>query len=55
MKAKTKELIEQLTSYYEAHPIENFVKGSDERLQNFVVDDFSGLLVQLNKELQDES
>lgn len=43
MSAENQETIENMISYYRAHSIEKFVKG-DERLQNFVIDDFSKLL-----------
>lgn len=52
MGADTKEAIEQLISYYKAHSMEKFVKGDDERLQNFVIDDFTKLLALLEKELE---
>lgn len=51
MSDEAKEEIEQLISYYNAHSIEKFVKGDEERLQNFVIDDFTKLLALLEKEL----
>lgn len=51
MTNETKEAIEQMISYYRAHTVEKFVKG-EERLQNFVIDDFTKLLAMLEKELE---
>lgn len=51
MSDELKERIEQLISYYRAHSMEDFVKGDEERLQNFVIDDFKHLLKALEKEL----
>ena len=51
MPAATKEAITQLISYYNHHSIEQFVKGDDERLQNFVIEDFTKLLKLLEKEV----
>lgn len=51
MSAELKERIENLISYYRAHSMEAFVKGDEERLKNFVTDDFTHLLTALEKEL----
>lgn len=51
MSNEAKEEIEQLISYYRVHSIEKFVKGDEERLQNFVIDDFTKLLALLEKEI----
>lgn len=48
------EKIEQLVSYYHHHSIEKFVKGREERLQNFVIDDFTGLLSALEQWLENK-
>lgn len=52
MSNELKELIEQQISYYRQHSIQEFVHGSDQRLRNFVVDDYTKLLAELEKELQ---
>lgn len=52
MSDELKERVENLISYYRAHSMEKFVKGDEERLQNFVIDDFSHLLTALEKELE---
>lgn len=51
MSNELKERIEQLISYYNAHSMTDFVNGTEERLKNFVVDDFTHLLTALEKEL----
>jgi hypothetical protein len=52
MNPETKEAIDNMISYYRAHSIEKFVKGDEERLQNFVIEDFTKLLALLEKELE---
>lgn len=51
MSDELKEMTENLISYYHTHSMENFVKGKDERLQNFVIDDFTKLLTALEKDI----
>jgi hypothetical protein len=51
MSDELKERIEQLISYYNAHSMEAFIDGDDQRLKHFVTDDFSHLLTALEKEL----
>lgn len=51
MSNELKERIENLISYYEAHSMTDMVNGEDQRLKNFVTDDFSHLLKALGKEL----
>lgn len=51
MSNELKERIENLISYYDAHSMQEFVDGDDERLKHFVTDDFSHLLKALGKEL----
>lgn len=48
----TKEMIEDLISYYDNHRIENFVYGKEDRLRNFVIDDFTELLKILKQEME---
>lgn len=52
MSDELKERIENLASYYQHCSMEKMVKGKDERLQNFVIDDFTQLLKNLEKELE---
>ncbi len=51
MSQELKERIENLISYYEQHDMEKMVNGEDQRLRNFVTDDFKHLLAKLEKEL----
>lgn len=51
MSDELKERIEQLLSYYRAHSMVGFVNGEEQRLRNFVTDDFTHLLTALEKEL----
>jgi len=46
-----KEMIQETISYYDNHRMSDFVHGNDERLKNFLVDDFTKLLEALGKEL----
>lgn len=43
MSTETKETIQNLIYYYDHHSIEEFVKGEN-RLQSFVIEDFTKLL-----------
>lgn len=52
MSNELKEKISNLVSYYNYHSIDKFVNGNDERLKQFVVDDFTELLELLSKELE---
>lgn len=52
MSNELKERIENLISYYRQHSMTEFVHGDDERLKNFVTDDFTSLLKALEEELQ---
>ena len=51
MSNELKERIENLISYYKAHSMVKFANGDEERLKNFVTDDFSHLFTALEKEL----
>lgn len=51
MNDQLKERIENMISYYKAHSMVDFVNGDDQRLRNFVTDDFTELLEELEKEL----
>lgn len=52
MSDELKERIENLISYYRQHQMTEMVK-EEGRLRNFVTDDFSHLLKELEKELED--
>lgn len=54
MSDELKEKVEQLISYYDHHSMSDFVHGNDERLKNFVIDDFNGLLNDLSNELNEQ-
>jgi hypothetical protein len=51
MTNELKEQVEQLISYYNALSMVKMVNGNDDRLRNFVTDDFTHLLTALEKEL----
>ena len=51
MSQELKERIENLINYYNQHSMADMVNGSEERLKNFVIDDFTHLLAKLEKEL----
>ena len=51
MKQETKDEVERLISYYNQHSIDKFVNGDNERLRNFVVEDFERLLEVLEQEV----
>jgi hypothetical protein len=44
MDEKTKDAIQNLIYYYDHHGIEKIVRGDEERLKGFVIDDFTKLL-----------
>ena len=52
MSNELKEQIENLISYYKNQSMEDIVAGDDERLRNFIADDFTKLLTALEKELK---
>ena len=54
MSNELKELIEMRVSYYNHHSPEAMIKSGDERLQNFVIDDFRELLSKLENELNND-
>jgi hypothetical protein len=44
MNEDTKEVIQNLIYYYDHHGIDKFVRGEEDRLKGFVIDDFTKLL-----------
>lgn len=51
MSIETKEMVNNLISYYRAHSMVKFVEGDEQRLKHFVTDDFTKLLAHLESEL----
>lgn len=51
MSKETKNLIEELVSYYSHHSMTEFMASENTRLKYFVTDDFTGLSKQLESEI----
>ncbi len=51
MSDSTKQVIENMISYYDNHSVEAMAKSGDERLLNIVIEDFEKLLCLLDYEL----